>query len=79
MAMAYILVNRKLEKKYVWGKDYGVVCWYHDEFTIECREDIAQDVKQMSEDAIKEAGEYFQIACPHKGSGAIGKNWYAIH
>lgn len=79
MAMAYILVNRKLEKKYVWGKDYGVVCWYHDEFTIECREEIAEDVKQMSEDAIKEAGEYFKIACPHKGSGAIGKNWYAIH
>ena len=79
MAMAYIKLCRDLHKKYVWGVDYGVVCWYHDEYTIECREEIAQDVKTISEDAIKWAGEYFNISCPHEGQGAIGKNWYAIH
>lgn len=79
MAMAYIKLCRDLHEKYVWGVDYGVVCWYHDEYTIECREDIAEDVKRISEDAIKWAGEYFKITCPHAGDGNIGKNWYEIH
>lgn len=79
MAMAYILLNRKLSKKYVWGRDYGVVCWYHDEYTIECREEIAEDVKLISEACIKEAGELLKIKCPHAGEGSIGRNWYDIH
>ena len=79
MAKAYCILCAELEKKYVWGKDYGVVCWYHDEYTIECREEIKEDVKRISEDAIRLAGEYFKIKCPHAGEGAIGRNWYAIH
>lgn len=79
MAKAYCMVSEELDKKYVRGVDYGVVCWYHDEYTIECREDIAEDVKRISEDAIRDAGEYYNISCPHAGEGAIGKNWYSIH
>lgn len=79
MAKAYCILCAELEKKYVWGVDYGVVCWYHDEYTIECREEIAEDVKRISEDAIRLAGEYYGIKCPHAGEGAIGRNWYAIH
>ncbi len=79
MARAYVILCAELEKKYVWGRDYGVVCWYHDEYTIECREEIAEDVKRISEDAIRLAGEYYNIACPHAGEGATGRNWYDIH
>lgn len=79
MARAYVILCAELSKKYVWGVDYGVVCWYHDEYTIECRKEIAEDVKRISEDAIRLAGEYYKIACPHAGEGAIGKNWYSIH
>lgn len=79
MARAYCKLCSDLNEKYVWGVDYGVVCWYHDEYTIECREDIAEDVKRISEDAIRWAGEYYKISCPHAGEGAIGKNWYSIH
>jgi len=79
MAKAYNIMCANLNKKYIYGVDYGVVAWYHDEYTVECREDIAEDVKLISEQAIKEAGEFFNIACPHEGQGAIGKNWYDIH
>lgn len=79
MARAYVILCAELSKKYVWGVDYGVVCWYHDEYTIECRKEIAADVKRISEDAIRQAGEYYAIKCPHAGEGAIGKNWYSIH
>jgi len=79
MSAAYIRVNKQLEKKYKWGIDYGIVCFYHDEFTIECREEVAEDVKQISEEAIAWAGKFYGIKCPHVGHGAIGKNWYDIH
>lgn len=79
MAKAYCILCQKLEEKYTWGVDYGVVCWMHDEYTVECREDIAEDVKRISEDAIREAGEYYKIPCPHEGQGAIGRNWFDIH
>jgi DNA polymerase I len=79
MAKAYTKLCADLKAKYKHGVDYGVVCWYHDEYTIECREEIAEDVKLISEQAIAWAGEYFKIPCPHVGQGAIGKNWYDIH
>lgn len=79
MTAAYNKLWKDLEKKYVYGKDFGVVCWYHDEYTIECRKEIAEDVKRISENAIVWAGEFFKIICPHVGSGKIGNNWYDIH
>lgn len=80
MQAAYNRANKQMERAgYVYGKDYGFVCWYHDEFTIECREDIAEHVKQISEEAIAWAGGFYKIPCPHIGQGQIGKNWYEIH
>lgn len=79
MTKAYIKTCDDLAARFEYGVDYGVVCWYHDEYTIECREEIAEEVRQISEDAIAWAGKFFNIACPHLGQGNIGKNWYAIH
>lgn len=79
MAKAYCMLCERLSKKYVWGVDYGIVCWYHDEYTIECKKEIANDVKKISEECIRDAGAFFNISCPHAGEGAIGKNWYSIH
>jgi hypothetical protein len=79
MSKAYNKMCYDLSQKYKWGEDYGVVAWYHDEYTIECKEEIAEDVKKISEDAITWAGEFYKISCPHVGQGKIGKNWYDIH
>lgn len=79
MSKAYCLLATRLSEKYEWGVDYGIVCFMHDEYTIECRADIAEDVKRISEECIKDAGEYYNISCPHAGEGAIGRNWYDIH
>jgi DNA polymerase I len=79
MSKAYCLLNERLAERFTWGVDYGVVCFYHDEYTIECREEIAQEVKEISEQCIVDAGKFFNIACPHAGGGNIGKTWYAIH
>lgn len=79
MSKAYCLLYQRLSEKYVWGVDFGIVAWVHDEYTIECREDIAEDVKRISEDCIRDAGEFFGIQCPHEGDGKIGRTWYDIH
>lgn len=79
MSKAYNKTCSDLAEKYKWGEDYGVIAWYHDEYTIECKEEIAEDVKKISEDAIAWAGNFYKISCPHVGQGKIGKNWYDIH
>lgn len=80
MAAAYNYFHKLMDKEgYVWGKDYGVVCWYHDEFTVECRPDIANRVGELAAYSIEWAGRYYRIGCPHKGKAQIGLNWAEIH
>ena len=79
MAAAYVKANADLAKKYRYGEQFGFLVWYHDEYEVECDEDIAEDVKKITEDAIVWAGKYFKISCPHVGDGNIGKNWYEVH
>lgn len=79
MTAAYNLMWKRLSAKYEFEKDFGIVCFYHDEATVECREEIAEDVKEITEQCITDAAVFFGIGCPHKGNGAVGKNWYSIH
>lgn len=80
MAAAYCYVYKWMEEAgYVWGRDWGFTCWYHDEYTVECKEEIAEDVSKITARAIKKAGELYKIDCPHKGNAVIGKNWWDIH
>lgn len=79
MAAAYNKMNSELKKKYVYGKDFGVLTWQHDEWQIECKPEIADDIGQISAAAIEWAGKHFKIACPHKGDYSIGRNWSETH
>ena len=80
MTAAYnILYNRCVKRGWEWGVDWAYVCWYHDEYTAEVREGIAEEFKEMAEQAIVDAGKAFNILCPHEGEGQIGDNWYDIH
>lgn len=79
MTKAYNLLWERLSAKYEFPRQFGVVCWYHDEYTIECDEDIAEDVKAISEQCIVDAAKFYNIVCPHIGDGKIGRNWWDIH
>lgn len=80
MQAAYIRFHQLMERqRYVYGVDYGTTCWYHDEFTVECRKEISKQVAIYAEESIAWAGKFFNIPCPHKGQAATGENWYAIH
>ena len=79
MAAAYVLANKRLRAKYTYKEQFGFVCWYHDEYTIECDVDIAEDVAAIAEQCIVDAGKFYNINCPHEGEAAIGRDWYSIH
>lgn len=79
MAKAYVLANERLAEKYEYGKDFGFLIWMHDEYQVETRPDIAEDVKQICEQAIVDAGNFYNIKCPHVGDGSIGRNWFETH
>ena len=80
MAAAYVILYKRLMNKYKWGEDWAYVCWYHDEYTIECREDLADDIRVMAEQAIADAGTFFNLNhCPQIGEAEVGRNWYDIH
>lgn len=79
LGAAYCWAHKQLNKKYKYGEDWGFVIWMHDEFQVECREEIAQDVANICCEAIAWAGRYFNIQCPHEGESKIGKNWADTH
>ncbi len=79
MAAAYIWTYKELTSKYKWGDDFGIVCWYHDEITIECRPEISEDCAKVMEDCIARAGRFYKIRCPHEGEAKIGRSWYDVH
>lgn len=80
MALAYVFLYDWLTAEgYVWGRDWAYVCWYHDEYTIECLPQYAERIKQLGEQAIVTAGEYLHLAVPHVGDGSVGYNWKEVH
>lgn len=80
MTAAYIRFHQRMEKLgFKYGDDYGTVCWYHDEFTVECKKEIAKTVAHEAEQSIAWANAFFKVPCPHIGHAQIGNNWYSIH
>jgi len=68
-----------LQRGYQHGKEFGWVCNYHDEFTLEVDTDIAEEVKQLGEKAIRHAGEHLGLSVPQLGEGEIGRSWKEVH
>lgn len=79
MTAVYNWIHQFLAEKYKWGEDYVIVCWYHDEVTVECREAISKDVAVIMERAFSKATKYFKLRVPQIGEACIGHNWLEVH
>lgn len=79
MSAAYNYLHARLGKRFRYGEDYRVVGFMHDEYTVECKPELAEAVSEIAEGCIRDAGRYYKIACPHEGDASVGKNWYDIH
>ena len=56
-----------------------VVANIHDEHQYEADADIAEEVAEMSIEAIKQAGRHFDLRVPLDGDANIGNNWKETH
>lgn len=80
MATAYCKLYNDATKMFgPHGGNWGFLIWYHDEFQAEVKEEYAEEFAKLAENSIVWAGEFYSIACPHKGESDIGKNWYETH
>lgn len=80
MGAAYIMVHKwAKERGWVIGRDWGMLIWMHDEFQMECKPELAEELGIMSCKAIQWAGKFFNIQCEHDGDYIIGRSWYETH
>ena len=80
MQYAYNLYHSKLDRHgLVYGKDYGVCCWYHEEIDSECQPMYAELIGRLKCDSIEQAGKLLKIDCPMQGEFKMGQNWAEIH
>jgi len=70
-----------LRRPYYLYKGYSVkrIGYFHDEVEFECQDEIAGEVSELIEKAIKKAGEFLGIKVPLEGEGKVGKNWKEVH
>lgn len=80
LGWGYVYVHEEMERRgYVQGVDWHMLIWYHDEYQAECRPSIKETLGQIMCDAIRIAGEHYNIQCPHAGEYKIGNNWADTH
>lgn len=70
----------RLEKDGLW-KHCRLVNWVHDEFITEVNADreAAEHVATEQAEAIREAGESYNLRCPILGTKQVGRNWLEVH
>ena len=76
MKKALCILNETIVKN-KW--DAKFVVNVHDEFQIECKEEIADTVGKAAVQSIVEAGLAFKLRCPLDGAYKIGRNWRETH
>ncbi len=72
----YILANKS---GYVHMIDWGLTANVHDEIVFEVRPEIAEIMRDLCVRAIEMTTEQFNLGCPIRAQGQIGKNWGEIH
>ena len=76
MKEALVILESKIRKA---GIKANFVANVHDEWQIEVPEAEAEAVGSMAVEAIKEAGEEFEMRCPLSGEYKVGNNWAETH
>jgi DNA polymerase I-like protein with 3'-5' exonuclease and polymerase domains len=57
----------------------GFVVNVHDEYQMECDDEVAEEIGQLGKDAIRDAGLAYNLRCPLAGSCDKGRNWAETH
>jgi DNA polymerase I-like protein with 3'-5' exonuclease and polymerase domains len=55
------------------------VAHVHDEIQFIVKEDNAEQIGQLTVEAIRKAGQVFKFRCPLDGEYRVGRNWAETH
>lgn len=64
---------------YKWGTDWAMVAHVHDEFQLQVRKEIAEEVSEIAVRSFRQAGEQFNWRCLVDGEAQIGHSWAETH
>lgn len=63
-----------------WNGDFAFCAWVHDEIQVACRtKEIAEQLGQISKQAMKKTETFFSFRCPLDAEFGIGKSWADTH
>ncbi len=79
MKQALVNADNELQQKYKPGVDYEFVANVHDEFQLECRPEIANDIGETLVNGIRKCTEDFDFKCPLDGKYKVGDSWAQTH
>lgn len=75
-----MLVHRKLAALgYVKGRDFKQTLWVHDELQFTHKPGMGPVIKQVAEEAMKEAGRILGLRGEYRTDGKTGANWAECH
>ena len=64
---------------YEWGKDWAMVAHVHDEYQLQVREELVDEIAEVAVWSFQEAGRQFDWRCPLDGDVQVGDNWAECH
>jgi len=76
MKRALIILNSEATKN---NLDYKFVANIHDEWQVEVSKDHTKDFGSLAVQAIKDAGDYYNMRCPLDAQYKVGGNWSETH
>ena len=80
MTNAYVLAYQAMIKSgLVWGKDFAIVNFMHDEISVEASPQHVEVVTKILEESINKAGQLFNLTVPQIGEADVGNNWSETH
>lgn len=79
MQYATLFFHKWASKKWTYGVDWRYVGVAHDEFTIEVKEELADECMEMTARAINHASKYLGLEVEQLGDAQKGKTWKNIH
>jgi len=74
-----ISYHELIKKGYIYGKDFGLCAYCHDEIQIESKQEIACNVAQIVVECAYKAGEYYKFPCSMGAESKQGSTWHDTH
>ena len=73
------LYQELTRRGFQWGADWAMVAHVHDEYQLQVREGIQEEISEVAVWSFREAGKQFNWRCPLDGEAKTGRDWSECH